>query len=360
MKPIYKILVLASLANHTNCNSINKNPASIRDFDKTLQPYLFEIVSKGIVDYDTAARYIQKNATDKDLKQLSISEHPVLRALAFREILERPTFNHFEIMMNNLDDTSIVAVDDGEWGIRFRRVSDDMLQNGKWKDTAAKKKTVEEIILKHNSLSSAYYKVLDLETQEIYYPYIKQMAQRERNFCDDFEQLEYALSALAAYKKPDDIPLIKQLLVSNISRISGTSFGLMKEYPNETYLEIYEKFYPRSFYREICQGQNFNTAISFINSIATYKNERSERILSSILSRKPFTPCLTDTSTLKSELIYAIWNNPCNAYTKIRGQIKRFVKNKEPEKETDISIPPLVLDTTLFIKPKSAEPVSWW
>jgi len=97
------------------CNHNNKYPYAIRDFKKTLQPYLTEVVSKGIVGYGNAAYYIKLNATDKELRQLSRCEHPVLRAVALRGMLSRPSFNHYDLVMDNLDDTAMVAVDWGEW-----------------------------------------------------------------------------------------------------------------------------------------------------------------------------------------------------------------------------------------------------
>ena len=127
------ILVVIMIA--TGYNRTNKYSYAIRDFKKTLQPYLTEVVSKGIVGYDTTTYYINLNATDKELRQLSRCEHPVLRAVALRGMLSRPSFNHYEVVMNNLDDTAMVAVDWGEWGLKYFRVSDDMLHESKWKDT---------------------------------------------------------------------------------------------------------------------------------------------------------------------------------------------------------------------------------
>ena len=93
-------------------------------------------------------------------------------------MLERPTFNHFEVIMNNLDDSAIVATDAGEWGIRYWRISDDIIQHGKWKDTVAKNKTIADIITKHNYLNSAYTTLLNIGPRKEYYSYIKEMAQQ--------------------------------------------------------------------------------------------------------------------------------------------------------------------------------------
>jgi hypothetical protein len=202
MKFIFTILLFTI----SSCKSETKNSFAIKDFRESLQPYLTKIVSKGIVGYDSSTRYIQNHSTDNELKQLSQSEHPVLRAIAFREMMNRSTFDHFNLIMNNLDDTAVVPVDWGEFGFIFYRVSDDMLHNGKWKDSATKQKTIEEIVLRHNSLSAAYYRLPDLPKKEAYYTTIKQMVLRERNSYDEFSQKEDAMYALASYKRPEDVP----------------------------------------------------------------------------------------------------------------------------------------------------------
>jgi hypothetical protein len=183
-----------------------------------------------------------------------------------------------------------------------------------------------------------------------------------------FEEIEDALYALAAFKKPQDISVIKVFLNENIWQISRSSFLLMKEFPNETYLDIFEKFYQEKFYSKIYTEKNYGIAVEFINSIASYKNERSEKILNSMLNRKPFLPYNCNTiplinKSLRKELIFAIWNNPCKAYAKIRGQIKNEVREfEENDKKNQIESPLLNVDTTFteINKPKEKEPVTWW
>jgi len=325
---------------------------------KTLQPYLTKVVSQGIVGFDPATKFIEKHTTDKELEQLSKSEHPVLRAVAFREMLERPSFNHFDLMMNNLDDTAIVATDAGEWGLWYFRVSDDMLMNGRWRDSATRGRTIEEIILKHNFLTCAYLRAGWVETNEKFYPAIKEMVQRERGQFDTYEQKSKAVYALAAFKKKEDIPLIKEILQQNIWHGDETTFDLMADFPNDTYLEILEDFYPKRFYRSLCKEgfRNPDIAVYFIQSIATYKNERSEKILDSILNRKPFVPCSTDTGYLKIQLARAIWNNPCPAYAKLRKQVESRIAQLDDPKHV-IPLP----NEKPFESPKDTtnEPVRW-
>ena len=152
--------------------------------------------------YDSSLRNM---ATDKELNELILSEHPILRASAFREMLHRKSFNHFDILMNHLDDTAFVAIDEGEFGIWHRTVSDYILEEANWKTHEAKNKTIELVLTKHNYLRSAYIILLQIEPQEKYYSLIKDMATRPRRLSDDgyeldFDDIEYALYGLAKYK----------------------------------------------------------------------------------------------------------------------------------------------------------------
>lgn len=349
-----------------SCGSDNKYPYAIRDFSTDLQPKLTEVVSTGIVGYDPAESYIKAHIADKDLIKLSKCEHPVLRAFAFREMLTRKSFNHFDLMMNNLDDTAIVATYAGEWGIWYRTVSDDMLGNGHWKDSASRNKTIDAIIKHHNYLRSAYIKLQGIQLKSEYYPYIKEMARHNTNYNDEsngmtfniieFNEIEYALYALAGYKKKEDIEIIKDLLMKNSWRMTDISYRLMSEYPNDTYLDVFEKLFPGNFYRLTYWDQSTDKALSFIKSIATYKNETSAKILSDILNRKPFMPYPVDTASIKEKLIYAIWNNPCKAYEKMRKQIESKVKEYDKSR---IQLPPLPLDESVYPKDTSSEPLRW-
>jgi hypothetical protein len=193
------------------------------------------------------------------------------------------------------------------------------------------------------------------------------MAQRERRFDEsygemEFKMIEYALLALAKFKKTEDIKIIKESLLRNNWEMTYLSFRLMREFPDEAYLDVYEKYYRWYFYRIICRGQQASKADYFMNSIATYKNERSAHILKSILNKNPFMPCSTNTSDLKKELVYAIWNNKCKSYSEMTRQIEKAVKIYE-KKQRDFErtqqglIPP---EHQIFPPDTSAEPIRGW
>ena len=357
MKPItFLVLMLTIIA---GCKR-GSNAVAIRDFSKTLQPYLVKVVSTGIVSY-AGEISIKQHATDKELEQLSRSESPVLRAVALRNMLKRPSFNHYEVVMTHLDDTAIVFVDHGEWGIKYEMVSDDMLMNSMWKDTATKIKVIGEIVLKHNFLGQACRKASYLPAKEEYYKSIREMALKtpgDENVNDkNFEEREDALYALARYKKKEDIANIKEILEGRCWRMSDASFDLMSRYRDTNYLSVYEKYYGYYFYSNVCDnwGHSVNKACSFISSLATYKSERSAKILMAILNKKPFVPCRCDVSTLERTLAHAINDNMCEAY---KGMTEKANKILEEEKKNTSTITSDQSFETIKY-PKLEEPIRW-
>jgi hypothetical protein len=341
------ILVLFVLS-ILSCRNDSKYCYAIKDFKKSVQPALTRLVSKGIAAYnDSTIKYV---FTDGELKKLAKSEHPVLRAIALNEMLNRETFNAFDIVMDNLDDTAEIKTDEGEFGIGYRKVADYVLESGKWKNIESKNKTIDKLILTNNYLNSAYYLVEKLEPQEKYYASIKNMAKRNVAF----NELEYCLYGLAKYRKNEDTAILKKLLDENYYNLSGKSFKLMAEFPNDNYLDIYEIFYRRIFYNHSYRDYYpADSRESFVNSIATYKNERSSKILERILNEKPHFATARDNEDLEYKTVYAIWNNKCSAYSKIMKQTERKHKKLETQRiENSLPEPytQLEIDT---IKPKT-------
>jgi len=340
-------------------NSNNKYPYAIKDFSKKLQPYLVKMVEKGIVmGGDSALSHI---ATDAELERLGRSEHPILRAAAFREMLERKSFNHFDIVMKHLDDTALVFTDAGEFGIWDRTVSDDILQEAEWKTQEEKNKTVDQVLTKHNYLRSAYIALEGLEPQEKYYPFIKDMATRSRRL-DPYEgyelgfgDIEHALYGLAKFRKKEDAQIIKKKLMEHVWRMSDVSFRFMKDYPDTAYFDVLQTYHRRQFYKFSGNRPHGFTGYpadraapeDFIQALVVQQTEKSARLLDTMLTYLPKYERMPDKETIINEIITAIWEHPCPAYAKLREKIKP--KAKELLKG-QISIPldtyPTPVDTT--------------
>lgn len=307
---------------------------------------------------DSALSHI---ATDAELERLGRSEHPILRAAAFREMLERKSFNHFDIVMKHLDDTALVFTDAGEFGIWDRTVSDDILQEAEWKTQEEKNKTVDQVLTKHNYLRSAYIALEGLEPQEKYYPFIKDMATRSRRL-DPYEgyelgfgDIEHALYGLAKFRKKEDAQIIKKKLMEHVWRMSDVSFRFMKDYPDTAYFDVLQTYHRRQFYKFSGNRPHGFTGYpadraapeDFIQALVVQQTEKSARLLDTMLTYLPKYERMPDKETIINEIITAIWEHPCPAYAKLREKIKP--KAKELLKG-QISIPldtyPTPVDTT--------------
>lgn len=282
--------------------------------------------------YDSSLRHM---ATDEVLTKLIQSEHPLLRASAFREILNRKSFNHFDVVMSHLDDTAIVETDAGEFGVWDRTVSDDLLLEAEWKTEDEKNKTIEQVLIKHNYLESAYIILEQLEPQEKYYPFVKDMATRSRRPTEDgyeldFKDIEYALYGLAKFKKPDDVIVIKKKMMRYVWKLSDESFRLMKEFPDTTYFDVLHVYLRRQFYKFSGHrpggftGFNADRASpeAFIDALVAQQSSNSAKLLDTMLNRLPLQTCMPDKRNITDEVITAIWEHPCPAYGSLREKIK--------------------------------------
>jgi hypothetical protein len=333
LRPKQLIIFLLTIIFYS-CHNRSKYPYAIKDFTEKLQPHLTKMVEKGIVmGSDSALRHM---ATDAELERLGRSEHPILRAAAFREMLERKSFNHFEIILKHLEDTALVFTDAGEFGIWDRTVSDDILQEAGWKTQEAKNKTVEQVLTKHNYLRSAYIILERLEPQEKYYPFIKDMSKRPRRL-DPYEgnelgfgDIEYALYGLAKFKKKEDVELIKRKMMEHVWRLSDVSFRLMKEFPDTAYFDVLQTYHRRQFYQfSGNRPHGFSGVIAdkaapedFIEALVIQQNDKSARLLDTMLTYLPKYTCMPDKENIIDEVIMAIWEHPCSAYTTLREKIR--------------------------------------
>lgn len=333
-KPALQILPLIVLL-LLSCKSERKYPYAIKDFRKSLQPQLAKIVSEGVVTFDTL---LNKMATGSEWVQLSQCEHPVLRASALKVLLYRDHLKPFDILMNHLDDTANVVTDQGEFGFGRMTVSDDMLSSFRWNSQEQRNKTIDAVLSRHNYLASAYTILSEIKPQEKWYPFIKDMAFGGKNNNSQIKLYESntdeALYALAEFKKKEDIPLIKNLLLSDTKYLSFSEWRLMKDIPDTAYLSVYEAYYPKYYYTMNCRDGGKENVVDFIYSIATYKNNRSANILDSIYNHIPFAACPKDGGAgyTRHNLISAIVNNECIAYAKLRQQIENGIPGFDKSK----------------------------
>lgn len=325
----------------------SKYPYAIKDFPKSLRPYLETIVERGYVAYAPAENYIKKRSTDNELTKLCYSEHPLLRGVALEILLYKEYIDQDSLLILHLDDTATISVEQGEFGIHYIKVADNMLDNACWKTFAERDKIIDEVLTKHNNLKSAYGILARIDPKEKHYQLIKEMAMREKwNY-----ENENALYALSKFKKKEDINLIKEELRKNIHSFKDQSFALMREFQDTAFLNILDEWGRRRFVNDFCEElASTNLSEAFVHSLAAYKNEKVAGIFSRMLNWKPKFYCRGDINDLKNDIYDAIWNNQCEAYSGFMKDVKPNIKEQE---KNSLYLDPIKRDTT-------KRTISWW
>lgn len=349
---------LAFLVVLFSCKPPAKGPAAIRDFRPGLQPLLVHIVTKGYAD-EVDVDWLARHAFRPELERLGRSEHPLLRAVACLALLQRKDVNHLAVINGHLDDTALISVDRGEWGLTWKMVSDELLYRARWKTEADRWTTTDLVFQYHNRLEAAYVASNDVDVRAKYYPYIKAMAQRtDLRFL--FERKERALYGLARFQKKEDIPLIRDILMSYHGMLGYTSLRLMQEFPDTAYWTVFKSLYPRWFNRKLCEENGYSTdANEYVDALASYRSDSSAQLLSAILHRKPFSRCQCDSNYYRDNLVRAIWKNPCPAYGALRKEIEPAAKEQQRKYREDSIAFGYSPATAVQPKPTD-EPVRWW
>jgi hypothetical protein len=233
---------------------------------------------------------------------------------------QRDSLDPLDFMMSHLDDNATVAVEEGEFGINFRKIPDVLLRYAQWKIKDNKEKLVERVLLNYNYLHFAYTSMsqFGFEPNEKYYQSIKEMAQRDR----PYEEIDCAVYGLAKFKKPEDIKLIAHILYENKWQLGRYSFMLMEKYPDSTYLSILDIYAKTYFSRHFNFHEGETPAIEFFSALASYKRKETAELLPILLNRISRLGCYNDTNYLKMSLFQAFLKNKCEAYSSILPQIE--------------------------------------
>jgi hypothetical protein len=291
-----------------------------------------------------------------NLQRLTRCEHPLLRATACLALLKRKDADHLAVINQHLDDTALISVDRGEWGLKYEMVSDELLLKARWKTKTARWTTTDSVFLRHNYLEAAYIACNAVDIRPEYYPSIKEMAQRtDVRFL--FERKENALYGLARFGRKEDIPLIRNILLSYHGMAGYTSMRLMQEFPDTAYWEVLKTLYPRWFGRQLCSEYGYSTvANEYVDAVASQQSDSSARLLHNILHRTPFCLCKCDSDYYRDNLLRAVWNNPCPAYLGLRKEIETAVLELERrDRENSLGVGPPVI-----WRDSVDEPVRWW
>jgi hypothetical protein len=228
-----------------------------------------------------------KNMTIKELKKLSKSEHPILRALALKMLVGRKDWDPTEWIKGCLNDTAVVVTDNGEFGINYEWVADIMLWHTSYPNTQKRAEMMDYVIKSHNNLRHAYPILTWVELKPEYYPIIKKMAIRGPKSYEEanskggnnypFSLIEDALYGLARFQKKEDIPFIKRIILDDVYGLN-TSWDLMADFPDTSYLEVFREYVERQIIEDVHDrsGGHIN---DFADCCGSYHSKESAEIL---------------------------------------------------------------------------------
>lgn len=316
---------------------VSKYPFAIGDFPDSLRTDLTGIVNYGFIGSPSynAAESIRQRISDEDCKKLSLCEHPILRSLALDILCNRHHLDHYNIMMQHLDDTAYVNWHYQCASFTFITVSDFMIREYHWYTEEQKTKTINKIIREHNYLQVAGDALQKTTLTQAHYPYVKQMAERVTLL----KFRSQALSELAGFKRKEDIDFLHRTLNELKNQQDCNTFGIMERYPHPNYFNILKQYYT-SFYRNFCrQDSDYGTkeiSLCYIDALASYQSEESAAILEKVLFREPLLPCTqADTFVLQEKLYEAIEQNACPPYNKMLRVVQPWLKRERAESEAN-------------------------
>lgn len=326
--------ILALMALLSSCKNEHANVYAIRDFRPSLQPFLVSMVTTGYVTYHDSKQI--NSITDSELESLSKSENPVIRATALREMNWRGTFDKFELLAQHLDDTAFVAIDEGEFGMGFKRVSDYLLERAYREDFDKKKLITDLVLSRHNYLRSAYKLLYTSTPIEPYYSIVKDMATRPRRLEPDegyelgFDEIEYALYGLARFKKPEDVQVIKNKMMQHVTKLSEVSFRLMKNFPDTSYMDVLRAYHRRQFYLFSGARPHGFTGVKadlaapedFIAALLAQQSEQSARLLDTVITRVQNFKCMPDREGILDAAMTWILEHQNPVYASLQRKIR--------------------------------------
>ena len=218
---------------------------------------------------------LKKNATEQELLLLTEHPNPVVKCYAFDLLVSKRNKNSFNILKENLTDTTSVSTQYGCIG-SMTTVNDYFIEsmlrpypNNEYL-TESDKRTLDSLILFTPNLISNYKNRLleRIEPKEKYYDKIRELALKGNNS---------AIIAISKYQKENDIELINNLLQNKDTDIQFYGLKAVKNFPNDNSFEYIKKIHSV----EIKKPTSFNYPMlrELYQSIVNYKNENSLNLL---------------------------------------------------------------------------------
>lgn len=311
MQQLLKITALLLLL--TGCNTYKtKYPYSLDDFRPELRKHLEQIISQSPFGYigDSAKNYIDNHTSEKELRKLLKSEHPILRSVAFEFLSFREDVDCTNLLIESLDDTALLLYNTD----LKTTVADYNISVSKRHTSIQKSVLIDKVINHHRNLyyAGCFFEIETLK-DEIYYTPLKEIIAAQYPLHATIRNdLIYKLSE---YKKNEDTNFIATHLRSNRKSEELQRFDIVENNPIAEYFFNIENFHSwllKTNQRKLLQemfwrNQNLDrTFKSFISATAAYKSKRSAEILLDIVNKKLYdrSTAYRDDNRLELEFKY--------------------------------------------------------
>jgi hypothetical protein len=319
-------------------------PYPIADFKPQLRLHLERIVEMGIVgSYYT--KYLAEDCSISDLKKMMLCEHPLIRATAFSFLAERDSSEIENILLASLNDTAIVSVNYGEFGIPRMYCSDYYLSEMRGKTKIKSRKLLGLLVEKYSDLNNASIALRMADSlPEKYHRIIKAMAEKAFDIYDSnaTPYLTYAdekpsdiLYALSKYKNRDDVAFINQ----HLNRMQHYCWKIIQDNPDSNYFNFLTDYFNRLVKARSRGEENLQLSFAlrkeiaesfqnFLVSLSAYKSKESAMVFSQILKEniypRPYFRQPNEFQCLLYDILKAAY---CDQYSSLLSSLKPFAEN---------------------------------
>ncbi|MFX1396802.1 MAG: hypothetical protein ACFFAS_07125 [Promethearchaeota archaeon] len=257
---------------------LSENLKKIRQLEKelSLAPEIKEIMDKiikldkildesagmarGLIKIHPYAKQLSKLASKEVLINLLKYPDPLIQAYAFKALTGKKGVNLFKILSSNLENYQNVEIQFIDL-ITHIKVSDYFINIAFALLSEEERVQLDELLLFGNyKLNNVSVMLRNLEPKEKYYSQVKSLV-LEKNIPD-------ALSALARYKREDDLDAILQYQEKSLDE----TFKAIEQFPHPHFINFLKLYSRKNL--EICEQGN----LSYYEAVASYKNEEAVKI----------------------------------------------------------------------------------
>jgi len=218
---------------------------------------------------------LSKNASEQELLFLTKHSNPIVKCYSFDILVNRRNKNSFNLLKNNLKDTTSVSTQFGCIG-SSTRVNDYFIQSitkpnpDKKYLTESNKNILDSLILFTPNLISNYKNRLleRIKPEEKYYNRTRELALKGNNS---------AIIAVSRYQKENDIQIINYLLKNSDTDVQYYGLKAVKNFPNEKSFELIKKIHSREIKRPT--GFDYPMLKELYQSIVNFKDTDSRQLL---------------------------------------------------------------------------------